>query len=195
MALYLATLALYVSAQPSFANIKQIIYGGTGCPIGSASALITPDRSAFHVEFTELTALSGNNTVITDSRKNCQISVEFEYEKGWQFSLAAVGFTGSLHVQPNVTAVEKTSYYFQGESDTANFQTVFNGPTSGDFNIVDVVPLDQPVWSGCTNDVALEINTQVRFSNWSPSGPVSFITTSSETGFALQSYQFNWKKC
>ncbi|KAJ3318826.1 hypothetical protein HDV06_007007 [Boothiomyces sp. JEL0866] len=182
MALYLATLALYVSAQPSFANIKQILYGGSGCPQGSSSAYITPDRSAFHVEFAHLTAISGNGTHITDSRKNCQISVEFEYEAGWQFSLAGVGFTGSVNLQPDVTAVEKTSYYFQGESDTADFQHVFNGPDHEDFNLVDIVPLNPPVWSGCTNDVGLEINTRVQILNSTTTGPISYITTNSETG-------------
>ncbi|KAJ3269548.1 hypothetical protein HDV01_001310 [Terramyces sp. JEL0728] len=195
MALYLATLALYVSAQPSFANIKQILYGGSGCPQGSSSAYITPDRSAFHIEFAHLTASSGNGTKITDSRKNCQVSVEFDYEAGWQFSLAGVGFTGTLNLQPGVTAVEKTSYYFQGESDTANFAHTFTGPAQGDFNLVDIVPLDQPVWSGCTNDVGLEINTKVQIVNSTTTGPVSSITTSSETGFILQSYTFNWQKC
>ncbi|KAJ3255151.1 hypothetical protein HK103_006614 [Boothiomyces macroporosus] len=192
MALLLLTISSVFAQAPTFANIQGITYAGTGCSVGSLHPYITPDRSAFHIEFHDLKAVDGNGQDTTANRKNCQLSVQLNYQQGYQFRLAAVQYTGHLSVPTGQTAIERSSYYFQGKTDTAAFESDWNGPAYYDYTVTDVVSSNPNVWSDCSNTANLEINAEVRASS---NGPYTSISVNSATGFALQAYQFEWRQC
>ena len=50
-------------------------YGGNGCPAGSASATLSPDRKALSIIFDEFMVEAGGSTRRKVSRKSCNIAI------------------------------------------------------------------------------------------------------------------------
>jgi hypothetical protein len=57
---------------PAYANITQVAYGGSGCPQGSASLIITNGGSTLTAIFDQYIVETYGQT----ARKNCQVLVD-----------------------------------------------------------------------------------------------------------------------
>ncbi|KAJ3271232.1 hypothetical protein HDV01_006965 [Terramyces sp. JEL0728] len=194
MSLVLLCLSTVLASSPSFVTVKSITYGGSGCTPGSTAAVITPDLNSFELQFNELIATSGNGTSLIESRKNCQLNIALDYQQGYQFRLVGVDYTGHVSVPSGQTVIEQSSFYFQGKTQTASVQSQWKGPVEQDFQLLDIVPSNQ-LWSDCTSNRNLNINTQVRIATPSAAGPYTSISVDTMSGFALQSYKMEWKPC
>jgi hypothetical protein len=63
------------TAGPAGFNITNIGLNGSGCPIGTTSYVLSPDKSAVTILFSQYTATTGPTIAKTENRKNCQITL------------------------------------------------------------------------------------------------------------------------
>ena len=195
----LATVAS--AAVPSFVTIPPTVngqanpsYGGTGCPSGTARAVVSPDRTAFTMIFDKYVAAT--DATKSMDRKNCQILVNFDFPQGWSYSLVRLDYRGFFDLGPSSSGYQQSLYYFQGLAQQARLQTNFTGPKSGDYTISDTLGLNAVVWSPCGARRGLNINSSL-FAKAMPgvANSHAYITNDSLDGNVKTTYLFQWKKC
>lgn len=187
--------ALLASESPSFVKVSKISYAGSGCPAGSVAENLSADFKAFTLIFDSYFAEVGPGSEFSQRRKNCQINVDLEFPQGWSFTIADIDYRGYAYLERGVSGLQKATYYFQGQRQSANKGTQFFGPFEGDYHARDTVGLGANIWSPCGARRALNINTQVRLENSQDSLAKGLLTTDSIDGTFETKFSLQWKKC
>lgn len=79
-----AAAALQVRDAPKTVKIRGISLLGTGCPAGSADVQIDATGSLFEATFSQYEVETGPGTYPSDWRKNCKLTINMEFESGFQ---------------------------------------------------------------------------------------------------------------
>lgn len=72
-------------AAPSKVKINGISLLGTGCPPGSADMQVDATGALFEATFSAYEVQSGPGTMATDWRKNCKLTMNMEFDSGFQY--------------------------------------------------------------------------------------------------------------
>jgi hypothetical protein len=102
---------------------------------------------------------------------------------------------GFASLDAGVTGLQKSTWYFSGQSQQASSQTPFAGPVSKDYLATDKIPVSSVIYSPCGGEGPLNVNTQVRVENSRNPGGQGQITTDSIDGKVQLKFQFAWRKC
>ena len=191
--LAVSALAAGACAQAPKVTIGQITYGGTGCPQGTVSTLLSSDRTAFTLLFDSYVATAGPLVAITESRKACQIAAQINVPNGWSYSVGTIDYRGYVQVPQGGLAVQSATYYFQGMSQQTVSRTSFTGPADRDYLVRDVIPLESIVWSQCNANIPVNIKTAVQLRV--PTGKSGIITTDSIDAKVAQVYGLQFRQC
>lgn len=181
------------SPNPNQVRIVKIIYAGSGCPAGTVSELLAPDAKAFTLLFDSYLAEAGPGIALSKSRANCQIAVDLRFPQGYSFSLFDVDYRGYANLERGTTGLQKTTYYFAGQSQAPSLQSLFRGPYDNDYHVRDTLALSAVAWSPCGMTRALNLNTQVRVA--APRGRQAAMTLDSVDGQLTHIYGIRWRRC
>lgn len=176
---------------PPSAKIISVIHGGSGCPQTADIDIDFTDTSILPIYFgKDFIATVGNNATPDQSRKNCQIGVEIQYPKGWQYSIVKAEYQGWARLDPSVKARINANYYFAGETTTASSPIFIEGPFDGRWKKTDTVGFN---WSPCGKSALLNINADVALQR---SGAVSGIIAQTKESVKLgQNIWLQWRQC
>lgn len=58
---------------------------GSGCPYGTADVKADPSNTAFDIRLSDYVVRGGPNTMAADWRKNCKLTLNLEYDEGFQY--------------------------------------------------------------------------------------------------------------
>jgi hypothetical protein len=189
-------LAIQANDPPPWVRIRSLSWGGSGCPAGTVAENLAPDFRAFTLLFDSYVAEIGPGLPLSQSRRNCQILVDLDFPQGWSYSVFNVDYRGFASLDPRVSGVQQSAYYFQGESRTARLQTTLNGPKVSDYQIRDSLVLEDLVWSPCGAQRALIINSAIRVANNSSKPDArGMLTTDSIDGEVTHIYGLQWRHC
>ena len=169
-------------------------YGGSGCPAGSARAIVSPDLKSFTMIFDKYVVnAAGSNSF---DRKNCQILVNLNFPQGWTYSIARMDYRGFYDISAGASGSQQALYYFQGNLQQARLNTVFNGPTTGDYTLSDTLGINNLVWAPCGSQSGLNINTSL-LAKVGPNNPNGYaqLTTDSADGSVQTTYALQWQRC
>jgi hypothetical protein len=180
---------------PSYVRINNISYAGSGCPAGTVAENISADKKAFVLLFDSYIAEIGPGISVREARKNCQISIDLNYPRGWSFALMGLEYRGFANLDTGVEAVQRTSHYYAGQGGAANFSSTFRGPMSYDFQINDNLAATALLWSPCNAQRALNINTQIRLDNSRNPRGSGLITVDRINTVMSHRYGLVWKRC
>ena len=112
----------------------DINYNGSGCPIGTVAENVAPAKDAFTLTFSEYIAEAGPGFSPRDGRKNCQLTLTLKVPSGWQYSIGDFDYRGFVALDQGMRAQYRTSYYFQGDANTSNFNNDIWGEKFDDFS-------------------------------------------------------------
>ncbi len=79
------TTGLVIRDAPSYVKIKGVSLLGSGCPAGSADVQVDATGSLFEATFSEYEVETGPGTRPVDWRKNCKLTLNMEFESGFQY--------------------------------------------------------------------------------------------------------------
>ncbi len=178
---------------PNEVKIASIAYAGSGCPAGSVSESVAPDAKAFTLLFDSYVAEAGPGVLLKEGRKNCQIAVDLRFPQGWSYTIFDVDYRGYVQLDRGASGLQKTNYYFQGQSLGPSLQSTFTGPADKDYHIRDSLGIDAVVYSPCGLSRALNLNTQVRVT--ASGGRRAMMTTDSIDGQLTHVYGIRWRRC
>lgn len=182
------TIPPYVNGQPNPS------YGGTGCPSGTARAVVSPDRTSFTMIFDNYIAQAGAGGHPMIDRKNCQILVNLDVPQGWTYSIARMDYRGFYSLGAGATGSQQATYYFQGNLQQASLRSNFVGPTQGNYLFSDTLGLNALVWAPCGARVGVNINTSLLAQVNNPS-TYAYLTTDSADGSVKTTFALQWQKC
>ena len=141
-------------------RLGQPAYGGSGCPQGSASAVLSPDRKALSILFDEYSAEAGYTTGRTVDRKSCNIAVPVHVPQGLSISLIAVDYRGFNAIPIGGSSRLSVDYFFAGQRGP-HYERDFRGPLTQDFLASNNLTVGANVWSPCGQDTNLRVNSSM----------------------------------
>jgi len=178
---------------PSTVYLSGLAYGGTGCPQGTVTQIFSDDKTTVTLIYDQYQAQIGPGIDPAQSRANCQLNFNLHYPGGWQYSVFTAEYRGYIQADKGVTGVQKSIYYFSGDSRQCATQSNFNGPLTQDYNVVDTIDTTSTVWSPCGIQGMLNINSQVRLSG--PANAQGYMTDDSFDGHFEHIIGIQWQKC
>ncbi|EQL32629.1 hypothetical protein BDFG_05174 [Blastomyces dermatitidis ATCC 26199] len=179
---------------PDKVYIVGLTHGGTGCPSNSVSHILSDDRTVMTLIFDEYVASIGPDVPITDSRKNCQLNINLRYPGGFQYSIFSADYRGYARLDKGVRGVQKSTYYFSGQTKQASTMTEWNGPMDKDYLLHDETDHTSIVWSPCGANGALNINSQIRLTSGNRNAR-GVLSTDSIDASVKQIVHVRWQKC
>lgn len=194
---------------PSGVRVQSVQALGSGCPIGSYSATVSPDGQSFSVLLDNYVASSTMQNPI--SRLMCELRVNFRVPRGWSFAVVSADYRGYAYAEAGTVAVHQALYSFDGSKpknerpgyengSTYNFrQQEFRGPYNDNYYIRHDIDPRLAHWSPCRNDdtQTLFVTTFLMSRNLNLSSLVQAqITLDSIDGrMQAQNYKFAWRTC
>ncbi|MGE7384763.1 DUF4360 domain-containing protein [Streptomyces sp. NPDC004126] len=189
--------ALPFPAPPGQITVDVVQVNGSGCRPGTANVAVSPDNTAFTVTYSEYLAQVGKDAKATDFRKNCQLGLSVNVPQGYTYAIAKADYRGFASLAQGASATQNASYYFQGMQQTAYRSHTLNGPTEGNWQVSDAVPVEALVFHPCGAKRNLNINTELRAQAGSSdtANSTSFVAMDSTDGSFNTVYHFSWKTC
>jgi len=132
-------------------RIEGVGYGGTGCPGGSASAIVSPDGQKLSILFDKYTAFANSTR---ERRKTCNLTIPIKVPSGYQVSLFDADYRG--YVAPRTTGRLRAEYFFAGERGP-----VFSRNIRGEKDYTVRDKLMTSSWSRCGDSLNMRINSSM----------------------------------
>lgn len=192
--LFLIAAALALSTVGAHAQaglrLGQPTYGGTGCPQGTANAVLSPDRTSLSVFYDQYRAAAGASAGRSLDRKSCNLAIPLDVPAGLSVSVLTVDYRGFNALPAGARSVFSVEYFFAGGQGPV-FTRTFNGPVTDDFfyrNEGTVVS-----WSPCGQDVILRTNSSIRVTT--TAGREAEATVDTTDIAAALVYRLQWRNC
>jgi len=135
-------------------------YGGPGCPAGSASSVLSADRTALSIYFTRFSVEAGGSTGHSLTRKACSLAIPVQVPSGLSVSVLQVDYAGYNQLPVGTSSQFNVEYFFAGGTGP-KFTRSFKGPQSGRFTINNALTARSVVWSACGAAVNLRVNASL----------------------------------
>jgi hypothetical protein len=167
-------------------------YGGTGCPDGTVSAVLTPDAQSLSLLFDQYVVEAGGSTGKSFDRKSCNIAIPVHVPQGFSVSVLKIDYRGFNDLPVGGRSTFNVEYFFAG-SRGPTFQKNFSGPLVSDYLISNDLNVAATVWSACGADVILRTNTSIRVTTVAKRQALA--TVDSEDVSAAIVYRLQWRAC
>jgi hypothetical protein len=89
-------------------------YGGTGCPEGTVSATLSPDKKSLSLLFDQYQVAVGGTSGKSFDRKSCNIAIPVHVPQGLSVSILQIDFRGFNHLPQQATSQFNVEYFFAG---------------------------------------------------------------------------------
>lgn len=167
-------------------------YGGTGCPEGTVSATLSPDKKSLSLLFDQYQVAVGGTTGKGFDRKSCNIAIPVHVPQGLSVSILQIDFRGFNHLPQQATSQFNVEYFFAGTRGPT-FQKVFRGILNEDYLINNELTVQSLAWSGCGADVNLRTNSSMRVNTVANREAMASIDSQDVRGGII--YQLQWRTC
>lgn len=180
------------AGKPSKVKIHGISLLGTGCPRGSADVQVDATGTIFEATFSEYTVETGPGTKASDWRKNCKLTMNMEFDDGYQFTIMDTDMSGFAQIPRGATGTCKNVFNFsQRPLDKVETSIKLRGPYSKNFDLPSKTGIRS--WSPCGGSTAiLNMNTQC---NIDPTDKKALIAVDNISGSLKVKFAVEWRFC
>jgi hypothetical protein len=176
---------------PQHVRVVGISLLGSGCPAGTADVQIDATKTLMEVTFSEYVIQTGPGTRASDWRKNCKLTLNMEFDQGFQFSTLTTDMKGFAQIPANARGRCTNTFDFTGVTGQANYAINLNGEIEGPFDLKadpDIIS-----WSPCGGTTAImNMNTQC---NISPTQLPALIAVDRISGKITVNIALQWQRC
>lgn len=191
----LLVLAAVAQAKAQELRLGEPQYGGTGCPDGTASVVLSPEETTLSILFDNYVVETGGLNKLND-RKNCNIAIPIHIPQGYSYSVVALDYRGYMSIPRGGSARLAVNYFLAGEGSENSVRTsaTFTGPVERDYLKTDRLGVEAVVWSACGADTILRTNTTLALKTNSR-GDEAMATVDSIDVKSGIVYHLQWKRC
>ncbi|KAL3952358.1 hypothetical protein ACCO45_012301 [Purpureocillium lilacinum] len=158
-------------SKPSKVKIRGVSLLGSGCPAGTAD--------------------TGPGTMAIDWRKNCKLTLNMEFDSGFQFSILDTDMIGFAEIPKGVKGQCSNVFSFTGGNPPVTYAINLVGKYSGNFDLHSSPGIES--WSPCGGSTAiLNMNTAC---NISPTHLPALIAVDHISGRLKVKFAVKWRHC
>lgn len=192
LALLMTVMAASFQAKAADLSLGTPDYGGTGCPMGSASVSLGPDSKSISILFDQYVVEAGGEKSF--DRKNCNIAIPVTIPQGYSVSIFAIDYRGFAGIPNGGRAQLSVDYFLAGLGRGVRTTKTFYGPTSSDYLKSDSLQADAVVWSPCGASTILRANTTMLVQSNSRRDQAMATVDSADVNAGLV-YHVQWRQC
>ena len=145
-------------AAPKNLRVLGVSVLGSGCPYGSADVRADSSNTIFDIRLSEYVVRSGPNTAASDWRKNCKLTLNLQFDEGFQFTTLNTDMRGYAIIPSGVQGRCLNTVDFTGEKGEVEYDLTLEGG-EGPFTMSSRA--DALAWSPCGGSTAImNLNTQ-----------------------------------
>ncbi|UNI23930.1 hypothetical protein JDV02_009720 [Purpureocillium takamizusanense] len=123
---------LAIRDTPKFVKIKGVSLLGSGCPAGTADVQVDATGSLFEATFSEYEVQTGPGTQPIDWRRNCKLTLNMEFESGFQFTIVETDMIGFAEIPVGVNGQCTNTFSFTGNgAEHVDYKIALKGHYSG----------------------------------------------------------------
>lgn len=182
---------LSVTAYADDIALGEPEFGGTGCPEGTVSTVLSGDNKILSIIFDAYVAEAGKTKSI--ARKACDIGVPVHVPQGLSFSVLKVDYRGYNFLPKGATSRMSVEYFFGGSVGPKTSRN-FSGPLDDDYLVTHKLGLNALVWSPCGKDTVLRIKSSIQ-NKTNLKKEDALTTVDSADVKAGMEYHIQWRKC
>ncbi|EGS17713.1 uncharacterized protein CTHT_0070550 [Thermochaetoides thermophila DSM 1495] len=176
---------------PQNVRIVGVSLLGSGCPAGTADVQIDATKTLLEVTFSEYIIQTGPGTMAADWRKNCKLTLNMEFDEGFQFATLSTDTRGFAQIPQGSRGLCSNTFDFTGTSEQSTYSISLIGPREGPFSLT--ADPDVTSWSPCGGTTAImNMNTQC---NISPTRSPALIAVDRISGKITVNVSLAWRKC
>lgn len=164
----LAALAIVAASMNSYAQGLALGHpnmNGSGCPMGTASATLSPDSSTLSILFDSFQVEAGPGVGKTIGQKSCNIAVPIQVPNGYSFSIIAVDYRGFVSLPQRATAQLRSEYFLGAGNRGIVSSRQFVGRQDTSYLVENRLGMEAVVWSPCGASTNLRVNTSMMVRN------------------------------
>jgi hypothetical protein len=191
--LLLAATAAHAQVPANQVQLGTPSYMGTGCPLGTVSAQLSPDAQALSIMFGSFQAIAGGSSGLTVDRKQCNIAIPVHVPQGFTVSIMKIDYRGYKRLPIYASGTFDVEYFFAGQTGPA-YHKSFVGAEDGNFTLSNQLVATSTVWSACGADVNLRTNTSIAVQTNSMQEQAQLTLDSADVTSGVV-YQLSWKQC
>lgn len=201
MILFVANLILgsvAVADTPTQMSVENLAVNGSGCPVGSVSSSVSPDKQSVTIYFSDYISEIGPGIDAVYRRRACQLTFNIKHSPGWRFGLVAFRYQGIIDLDEGIVARHRSQYYLQGDPEEFGFVTTMQGPERGTFSFSEQIAPTEVYWSDCDSNRAINIKTSLRLNATDQASPEAsgYIGTDSlDAQLGSQEWRLVWESC
>ena len=172
-------------------------YGGTGCPQGTASTVLSPDGKTLTVIFDAYIAQA--NSSLPRDQKGCQINIPFQVPAGYQVQVVKMDYRGFTNLPQGARSTFGAGFrYLEVNGQATNNPRVLRarvlqGPRQQEFKLTSI--LRGARFSPCGSNFILAAESMLNVAS-NRRGEEAFATVDSLDAVALPVvYSLRWKRC
>lgn len=143
-----------VSAMQPNIKVSDIRYAGTGCPRGSVSVSMTPNKGAINAVFDHFFASFGGKP--NQKVKRCKLSMNLHVPGNKRVRLRQIRFRGFIDLPANAYTKIVRNYRF--DSTKKQLSKTWQGKL---FKVINQREPFNTTWSVCGKDVRLEVDSMM----------------------------------
>jgi hypothetical protein len=187
----LAASLMSMPAQADGISLGEPSYGGTGCPGGTASAVLSPDARSLSILFDAYTVEAMGQKRV--DRKSCNVAIPVHVPQGLSISVVQVDYRGFNSLPQGALSSFNVEYFFAGQKGP-KYQRNFSGPVTSDFLVQNPLQISAIVWSPCGADTILRTNSSmsVQTNSMGQQAQSSIDSIDIQAGVI---YQLQWRSC
>jgi len=184
---------------PKEIQIVSATFSGNGCPQGTVSTNISPDKTVITFGFDQFQTYIGPGISPTEKSKNCQLHLSLKYPGGFQFSVLDSTYHGYAQLDQGVTGNFYSTYYFSqdAQATTTTQTSIAGGGIWADGQVYtknDKIPTASYIYSPCGATGILNINNRIALTSTNASAS-GLITDDDATVAFTQQINISWIKC
>jgi len=172
---------------------------GNGCPQGTVSTSISPDRTVVTFGFDGFVTMIGPGTTAADKTKACQIHLNLKYPGGFTFAVVQSVYHGYAQLDTGVTGTFLSTYFFsQAATQTTTTRTTLTGGgtwAAGQvYTKTDTIPTTGLIFAPCGATGILNINNRIALTSTNTKA-VGIISDDDATVAFTQQINLSWMRC
>ncbi|KAF4582120.1 secreted protein [Ophiocordyceps camponoti-floridani] len=177
---------------PNLFTIRDIGIIGSGCSQEHDQVYIDKSGTVFEVSFSDYGVESGPDVRAKEWRKNCKLSLNLEYSRGFQFRLVGTNMAGYAAIPWGSSGQCVNSFSFAGNgADRIDYIVKFRGPLNGRFDLESTSGLS--AWSSCGKSSSiLNLNTAC---NIDQTDYKAYIAVDEVSGKMTVKCGIEWRRC
>jgi hypothetical protein len=186
-----------VTAPQEKVIVKLMSVQGGGCTQGTTSVEVSPDNTSISLGFSDFTAGTGAGMKVTDSRRNCHISLTIQAPSGFMYAISTARYAGYAGLEPKASGFVRASFYFAGIPETRLAEHSLAGPSEENWAFEDTTDLPGLVWTSCGERryYNFSFELRVRAGTSDAATTSNIISFNSSGNDSSTTYQLEWKRC